>query len=198
MNKHSIGKKKYSNNYKRILRVMRITVFLFFFGIMFSHAATSYSQETELSLHLKSTTIKEACKEIENQTGLVFVFADNAEEALVKKVNIRANSRSISNILDDLLSNTGLKYKILDKQVVVYKEEKKMNTLEIREIILKEIVQQLKRTITGKIIDKNGEPLIGANIVEKGTTNGTVTDIDGVFSLSIAEGAVLYISYIGY
>lgn len=198
MNKHSIGKKKDSNNYKRILRVMRITVFLFFFGIMFSHAATSHSQETELSLHLRSTTIKEACREIEKQSGLVFVFADNTEEALVKKVNIRANSRSISHILDDLLSSTGLKYKILDKQVVVYKEEKKINALEIREIILEEIVQQLKRTVTGRIIDRNGEALIGANIVEKGTTNGTVTDIDGFFSLQIAEGAVLAISYIGY
>lgn len=198
MNKHSIGKKKNSNNYKHILRVMRITAFLFFFGIMFSHATTSHSQETELSLHLKSTTIKEACKEIENQTGLVFVFADNTEEALVKKVNIRANSRSISNILNDLLSNTGLKYTILDKQVVVYKEVKKNNTLEIREIILEEIVQQLKRTITGKITDKNGESLIGANIVEKGTTNGTVTDIDGNFSLQVAEGAMLHISYIGF
>jgi len=79
MNKHSIGEKKNSNNYKRILRVMRITVFLFFFGIMFSYASTSHSQETELSLHLKSTTIKDACKEIESQTGLVFVFADKSK-----------------------------------------------------------------------------------------------------------------------
>ncbi|MDR2816487.1 MAG: carboxypeptidase-like regulatory domain-containing protein, partial [Proteiniphilum sp.] len=170
---------------------MRITMFLFFFGIMFSHAFTSHSQETKLSLHLRSTTVKEACKEIENQTGLVFVFADNTEEVLAKKVNIRANNRSISDILADLLSKTGLKYRILDKQVVVYKEEKKNNTLEIREIVLEEIVQQLKRTVTGKIIDRNGESLIGANIVEKGTTNGTVTDIDGIFSLQVTEGAVL-------
>jgi type II secretory pathway component GspD/PulD (secretin) len=82
---------------------------------MFSHAATSYSQEAELSLHLKSTTIKEACEEIEKQTGLVFVFADNTEEATERKVNIRTNSRSISNILDNLFSSTGLNYKILDK-----------------------------------------------------------------------------------
>jgi TonB-linked SusC/RagA family outer membrane protein len=177
---------------------MRITVFLFFFGIMISNAATSHSQETKLSLNLKSTTIKEACKEIEKQTGLVFVFADNTEAALVKTVDIRANSRSISAILDNMLSNTGLNYKILDKQVVIYREEKRIEALEIREIILEEIVQQLKKTVTGKITDKNGEPLIGANIVEKGTTNGTVTDIDGVFSLQVAEGAELHISYIGF
>lgn len=198
MNKHSIGKKKNTNNYKQILRVMRLTLSMSFLSIMFSYATTSHSQETELPLHLKSTTIKEACKEIEKQTGFVFVFADNTDEALVRKVNVRVNSKSISNILDDLLSNTGLKYKIVDKQVVVYKEERKMNTLETRKIILEKIVQQVKRTITGKIIDKNGEPLIGANIIEKGTTNGTVTNVDGVFSLQTAEGAVLLISYIGY
>lgn len=198
MNKHSIGKEKNANNYKCILRVMRITVFLFFFSIMFSHAATSHSQEAKLSLHLKSTTIKEACKEIEKQTGLVFVFADNTEEAMVKKVDIQANSRSISNVLDNILSNTGLNYKILDKQVVIFKEEKKIEALEIRESILEEITQQLKVTITGKITDKNGESLIGANIVEKGTTNGTITDMDGLFSLQVAEGAALHISYIGF
>ena len=198
MNKHSIGKKIYSNNYKRILRVMRITVFFFFFGIMFSHAVTSHSQETELSLHLKSTTIKEVCKEIEKQTGLVFVFADNVEKALVKKVNIRANSKSINNILDDLLSNIGLKYKILDKQVVVYREEKKDDGLEIRNIIMEEEVRQQKKTITGRITDNNGESIIGANIVEKGTSNGTITDIDGNFSLQVEENAVLNVTYIGY
>lgn len=198
MNKHSIGGKNNTNNYKHILRVMRITVFMFFFSIMFSHAATSHSQEIALSLHLKSTTIKEACKEIEKQTGLVFVFADNAEEAAVRKVNIRANSQTISNILDDLLSNSGLKYKILDKQVVVYKEDRKIDALAIKDVILGEIVQQQKKTITGNITDKNGAPIIGANIVEKGTTNGTITDVDGNFTLTVDESASLQISYIGY
>ncbi|WP_232001501.1 STN domain-containing protein [Proteiniphilum saccharofermentans] len=177
---------------------MRITVFLFFFCIVFSHAATSHSQEAKLSLHLKSTTIKEACKEIEKQSGLVFVFADNTEDATEKKVNIRVSSRSISNIMDNLLSDTGLEYRILDKQVVLYKEEKKIDVSEIRTIILEEKVQQQKKTITGKVRDNNSEAIIGANIMEKGTTNGTVTDIDGNFTLSVENNAVLHVSYIGY
>ncbi|HAL65016.1 MAG TPA: SusC/RagA family TonB-linked outer membrane protein, partial [Bacteroidales bacterium] len=52
--------------------------------------------------------------------------------------------------------------------------------------------------MTGKVTDEAGEPVIGANIIEKGTTNGTVTDVDGNFSLQVAENAVLQISYIGY
>lgn len=198
MNKHSIFWEKNTNKYKHILRIMRIIAFMFFFSIMFSHATTSHSQDTKISLHLKSTTIKEACKEIEKQSGLVFVFADDTEDAIVKKVNVRANSRSISNILEDLLSNAGLKYRILEKQVVIYKEEKKIVPLEIRNIILNEEIQQLKKTITGRVVDQQGESIIGANVVEVGSTNGTITDVDGRFSLSVEENALLRISYIGY
>ena len=59
-------------------------------------------------------------------------------------------------------------------------------------------MQQQKKTVTGTIVDDYGEPIIGANIIEKGTTNGTVTDYDGNFSISVANNAVLHISYIGY
>ncbi len=57
---------------------------------------------------------------------------------------------------------------------------------------------QLKKQITGKVVDIQGEAIIGANIFETGTTNGTVTDIDGKFSLSVEDNAKIRISYIGY
>ena len=52
--------------------------------------------------------------------------------------------------------------------------------------------------VTGKVVDKNGEPVIGASIKEEGTTNGTITDLDGNFSLNVTEGAMLEISFIGF
>lgn len=58
--------------------------------------------------------------------------------------------------------------------------------------------QPLQKAITGKIIDEQGEPIIGVNIVEKGTSNGTVTDVEGNFSLKVSSNAILQISYIGY
>lgn len=61
-----------------------------------------------------------------------------------------------------------------------------------------EAVQQDAVTITGNVVDNTNMPVIGANIVEKGTTNGTITDIDGNFSLRVAAGTTLQISYIGY
>lgn len=63
---------------------------------------------------------------------------------------------------------------------------------------IKDISAEVKKQITGTVLDKDGEPVIGANVVEKGTTNGTITGIDGTFSLSVSENSTLNISYIGY
>lgn len=61
-----------------------------------------------------------------------------------------------------------------------------------------ELLQQTKRQIKGKVVDAAGETVIGANVLEKGTTNGVITDIDGNFVLNVSSGATLEISYIGY
>lgn len=60
------------------------------------------------------------------------------------------------------------------------------------------VPQQATRQITGTILDETGEPIIGANVVQKGTTNGTMTDLDGAFSLNVPNNATLVISFIGY
>ena len=61
-----------------------------------------------------------------------------------------------------------------------------------------EVAQQAKKQIKGKVVDASGETVIGANVLEKGTTNGVITDIDGNFIINVASGATLEISYIGY
>lgn len=62
--------------------------------------------------------------------------------------------------------------------------------------VVETVLQQ--KAISGKVVDSKGESIIGANIMEKGTTNGTITDFDGNFNLNVAANAVLQISYIGY
>ncbi|MDR2389351.1 MAG: SusC/RagA family TonB-linked outer membrane protein, partial [Tannerellaceae bacterium] len=102
-------------------------------------------------------------------------------------------------VLDMIFSGTQLSYQILDKQIVVYldKNQKHYATTIAPTYILSQL--QNKRTVTGTVLDANGETVIGANVVEKGTTNGTITDIDGKFSLDVQqEKAVLVVSYIGY
>jgi len=105
-------------------------------------------------------------------------------------VSIDAEDETINEVLDKLFEGTNNIYKVSGRQIYISKApEQKSYTRE---------VQQRKNRITGKVIEESGEPIIGANIVEKGTTNGTVTDSDGNFSLTVDENASLQISYIGY
>lgn len=197
MNKHSIERKDTLNNLKQTLKIMRITLFFLFFCILFSSAKDSYSQE--FTFNLKSVTIKEVCREIEKNSDFIFVFSDNSEKMINKKVDIAVNSKNILEILNNIFSNTGLTYKILDKQIVVYKSDDR-NPVKQVENITPEIIEQqpAKKQIIGKIVDVNGEAIIGANVIEEGTTNGTVTDVDGNFSLDVENNATIRISYIGY
>ncbi|MFA5650507.1 MAG: carboxypeptidase-like regulatory domain-containing protein, partial [Proteiniphilum sp.] len=189
MDNYSIEEEKSVNNFKHAFKIMRITILLLFFCILFSQAATGYSQGVELTLSLKSTSIKEVCEEIEKRSDFRFIFAGNAKTVINKRVDIAVHSRHIEEILDNILSGTELSYTILDNQVVVYRDEAKIIPGEIEEIVSELISQQQKRQVVGRIFDKNGEPIIGANIIERGTTNGTVTDIDGNFSLQVDENA---------
>ncbi len=196
MNKHCIEGREPLNNLIRVLKIMRITLSFLFFCILFSSASNSYSQK--LTFKLRSTSIKELCNEIEKKSNYIFVFSDNSEEALEKKVNVEANSKNVREILDAVLSETGLTYKILDKQIVIYESTKVASSKTVNEANVVTLQQPAKKQITGKVVDIQGEAIIGANIFETGTTNGTVTDIDGKFSLSVEDNAKIRISYIGY
>lgn len=198
MNKHCIEETETLNNLKRVLRIMRISLFFLFFGILFSSAANSYSQE--FTFNFRSASIKEVCKAIEKNSDFIFVFSDNSEKMLDKKVSVDANSKNITEVLNIVLSNTGLTYKILDKQIVIYesKEAVPSKTVEAATPSTNEVQQPARKQISGKVVDTQGETIIGANIVEAGTTNGTVTDINGNFSLSIGNNSSIIISFIGY
>lgn len=88
-----------------------------------------------------------------------------------------------------MFDGTDISYKVLDKSII----------LSPKEILATAVVaQQSIKDISGKVTDSKGESIIGANVVEKGSTNGTITDIDGNFTLSVPTNATLVVSYIGY
>jgi TonB-linked SusC/RagA family outer membrane protein len=149
------------------------------------------------NFNLKSTFIKDVFNEIEENSDYIFVFTDKSEKIIDKKVDLNANSEDVKEILDNVLSTTGLTYRIIDKQIVIY-ESNESNALTNDIKSETAIQQQNGKLITGRILDTNGESIIGANVIEEGTTNGTVTDIDGNFSINVANNATIQISYIGY
>jgi TonB-linked SusC/RagA family outer membrane protein len=195
MNKHSIEERGHLNNLKHALKVMRTTLFLLFFCVLFTSASNSFSQE--LTLIIESTSIKDVCKEIERNSDFIFVFSDTSEKLVDKKVDINANSKKVEEILDLIFMNSGLTYKILDKQIVIY-ESNMTASVKDNKYTASTFVKQQKKQISGIVTDIQGEPIIGANIIEAGTTNGTVTDINGNFVLNVADNATIRISYLGY
>src|SRR5690554_2844831 len=126
MNINLNGDSKYPINHKHFFKIMRTTLILLFCGIMFSQASNSYSQV--FNFNLKSTFIKDVFNEIEENSDYIFVFTDKSEKIIDKKVDLNANSEDVKEILDNVLSTTGLTYRIIDKQIVIY-ESNESNAL---------------------------------------------------------------------
>lgn len=187
-----IKNKKNSENgavFNRFIRIMKLTNLFLILGICIANAANSYSQSTLLSLDVKSNTLETVFKIIEKRSEYVFFYSDDAIN-LNKKVSIRMKDQTIDKILDQLLEQTGNDYSIDDRQVFIGSKTKKSSP---------SVAQQNKTKVTGVVTDTHGESVIGASVVEKGTTNGVITDIDGRYEIFISKKeAVLSISYLGY
>lgn len=159
-------------------------------GIMQSRASIPYAQLTKLSLELKNATVGEAIAAIEQKSSFYFTY-NLSQVNVARKVSIKATNKTVTEILDNLFLNEGIEYTINGKHIVLYKDEKENASIQVQG------VQQSKKRV-GTIVDTNGEVIIGANVLEKGTTNGTITDVEGKFSIQVADNAILMVSYIGY
>ncbi len=177
-----------SSTLKKILSIMKLTVvFLIAFSLQIS--ASVYSQTTKLSLNVQNQSIKDVLYLIENQTDFRFIY-ESGKINLDKKVSVQVREQSVEFVLRQLFNNEGVDYEITENNLILINPSPEQ---------LKSAAQEKNRKkITGVVRDQKGEPIIGANVFEKGTTNGTVTDIDGKYSLEVSMGSLLQISYIGY
>lgn len=165
---------------------MKITT-LFALGVACCISASTYAQSYKVSINKQNSSIIEILKEIEKNSEFTFFFNDNRVN-VNKTASVSAKNATLEDVLEQVLRNTGYEYKIIDRQVLIKASG---------DARLASVSQQAKQ-ITGVVTDANGEPVIGANVVEKGTTNGTITDANGQFSLHVTPSATLNISYIGY
>lgn len=173
----------YNNSIKDFFRIMRISLFLLFVCVFQLMATVTKAQNAVISIRQNSLSIKQLIKEIEKQTDYLIVFR-NQDVDVSKVVSFQKQSGTVSDYLTQVCENMGLDYVFENNYITL---SPKVN-----------IVNQDKKKITGKVTDQNGEPVIGASVVEKGTTNGIMTDMDGNFTLEVGDAAVLQISYIGY
>lgn len=162
---------------------MRISLILLFAVFLQLSANDSFAQRVRTSLGISKATVEQVLNKIESTSDYVFLYNDNTIQT-DRMVTLNAASTKITDILNEVFAGTNVTYAIVDKQIIL--STKKATS------------EQSQQKVTGKVKDANGEPLIGVSILVKGTTNGTVTDIDGNFSLQADKGAVLEVSYIGY
>lgn len=165
-----------------VSRVLKMVPLFFFSCAMFVQAETVSSQSIRITLNKENVKLENILNDIESQTNLLFIYNKNVN--VNRTVSVKADNTSLQEVLQNLLGDN-VSFKIEGSYIIL---SPSAGTNE----------KQQAKTINGKIVDQNGEPIIGANIVEKGTTNGIISDIEGSFSLNVASDATLVVSYIGY
>lgn len=169
---------------EKIPNAMKLT-FLFLVISLLTFTAEASAQRVSMSLN--NVKVEKVLSAITKQTGLSVAYSKQIVN-LDRKVSIQVENADVTSVLEKLVANTNLNYEIKNNKIYLFEKQT---------VPTKPAIQQ-KKQISGKIVDQNGEPVIGANIYVKGTTNGTMTDLDGNFSLSVPETGTLLISYIGF
>lgn len=150
------------------------------------------AQAQSISVNKKNVSMISVIKEIEKTTHYKFFYNNNLVN-VNGTVSVNLTNSSIETLVKELLKDTPYTYQIENDQVMIFASKEQKTAARTQEVR-----QQAKETATGTVVDDKGEPIIGASVLEKGTTNGVITDLDGNFSLPLSGSKELVISYIGY
>lgn len=161
-----------------IFRFIHLLLICFFF----IYPTEVYAQNSSISISVKNVSLKELLTSIEKKSDVRFSYIEKNLDNK-KDITIDIRDEPVEKLLDRILPGKGMEY------------TRTGNTIAIK---LVTVQNKKMKSVTGTVTDNKGEAIIGANVVQKGTTNGIITDIEGRFSLEIPEGATLVISYIGY
>ena len=135
-----------------------------------------------ITLKTGNVTVKEAMEQLKKSSGYSFVFSSDDLDTQ-KNVFISVQNGKIEDAIKQILAGQdGITYQIQNKKIIL-----KKGTSTAAAVTSK---------VKGRVVDANGEPIIGATVKEKGTSNGTITDLDGNFVISMPVGATLSVSYI--
>ncbi len=179
-----------------IIRIMRLSVFFVFVLFLQLHAVNMHSQEARITITRNNLSFGELITEIERQTDYLFLYGDK-DINLSQPVQVNAKNKTVKEVLDNVLANKGLTYKVLDNYISIHSTKNKRSISYSEPPAGTPQVPVIK--VTGTVVDQSNTPIIGANVLLKGSTStGTVTDIDGHFSIEVPANAHLVFSYIGY
>jgi len=160
-------------------------IFAFLFLACLHVAAAGHAQD-KITLKLKSVELRKVLLTIEKKSDYRFLF-NEALLAHQPKIDVEAIDKPIIEVLDYILHNTGIGYKLLENKLVVLKESGTPGLENLQEV-----------RVSGKVTSSTNEPLIGVSITVKGSRSGAVTDANGNFSITVPDDATLVFSYVGY
>jgi TonB-linked SusC/RagA family outer membrane protein len=171
----------------KILRIMKLTFLLMLISLTTVFANDGYSQNARLTLSVNGVSLEDFLAKIEEQSEFRFFYTGNID--VERKVSGNFKNERITEILDKVGKAAGIKYEVMGRQIVLSPTPAEIVTT---------VSAQQQKTVTGKVTDDAGLPLPGVTVVVKGTTNGTVTNMDGIFSLeNIPGNATLQFSFVG-
>lgn len=172
----------------KVNRTMKLTCALLFAASLGVYA-TGNAQTMRVNIQVDNVSTEKVLSEIEKQTDYLFIY-NKKEVDLKRRTSVNAINKTTAEVLSTIFEGTDIFYAIEGENIMLMRKEKNLAGGV-------DAVQQ-GHIVTGKIVDKNGDPVIGANVLVRGTTNGTISDMDGRFSLDVPQNAVLQVSYIGY
>src|SRR5690554_3621471 len=175
-------------HFKKILLIMRLSVLLILIAV-FSSTASVYSQATRLTMKMENARISEVFDSIEKQTEFFFFYnRDYFDDD--RLISVDVENKQVNEVLDILFKNESITYEIIDRNILLKIPEAPLTRAQ------KDVMQQIR--VSGKVVDSSGQPLPGVTVVVKGTTQGTITNTEGTYSMiDIPVNAVLQFSFVG-
>jgi TonB-linked SusC/RagA family outer membrane protein len=181
------------NKLKTMIRITLLTCVFLCVSIVFAFAGSAYAESVFITMNLSNRAVSEVLETIENETEFNFYYNSKLVDTN-RLVSVHVKNKHVYAVLDQIFSGHGVYYKVIDRDIILTAGESGNGAGTDG----RDGITQNRISISGTVTDANGEPVIGANVVEKGTANGTITDVDGAFAFSVSPGATLEISYIGY
>lgn len=193
MKKNELFHLSNKGRWQKLLRIMKLTMLFLILGLL-QVSASVYSQSTKFSINSQNSKIRDILRDIEDQSNFRF-FYQNEQIDVDRVVDLNVSDYTVEEILDILFSNGQIKYTVLEDNLILLASEQRSGS--IKRVINGKDGQQ-QNTVVGTVVDKGGQSLPGVTVIEKGTTNGTITDIDGKYSLpNISNEATLVFSFVG-
>ena len=188
-----------NNHYYSLVMLGKYVAYTYAFSVMFLSVALANDssaqkvvsvKEVTLTLDVSNEPLINVFRLIEQKTNYKFVY-DPGQLAGQRTVTVKSKKNTLEKVLLQISRQANVGFRQVNDRISV-----KVNVNGRHEKGIDVTIEQAR--VTGKVTDENGEPLPGAAIIEKGTTNGTVTDVDGNFSLVVPKGAILLVSFVGY